>query len=360
MIDEQEDYFIAIAANEEDDFKQISYVNGLETHLGGSHIDYVMNYITNSIRNRLQKKKDFKNIKPGDIRNKLLLVMIAKNMHNVDWDGQTKASITSPTSAMNAYFKTDFDKFAQKIMKSEDIMLPITELFTLRAKAKENAEIKKLRKTKKIKTEKYIPATKHRKVLLLCEGASAVGGLLPALGRDNFGYFELRGVPLNAYDSSQAKFTQNKELSELFQVIQNEGYEYVCTATDADLDGQHIKGLLLGFFEKYLPELLHDVKFGELQTPVQIALKNKKPTKWIYDLGANFELGPGETGKYMKGLGSYKPELLKHIVKKDGIEKMIKLFELDDKELLDDWLSGTKADTRKKYIGANEFDITGA
>ncbi len=237
VIDEQDDYFIAIAPNTEDDFKHISYVNGLETYLGGSHIDYVMTQITYSIRDRLAKKKDFKNIKPGDIRSKMLLVLIAKNMKDVDWDGQTKSSITSPTAKMREYFKTDFDKFALKISKSPDIMLPITELFTLRATAKQNAELKKLgSQKKKIKSEKYMPSTKNQKVLFVCEGESASGGLMPALGREEYGFYELKGVPMNVYDATHQKFAQNKELSELYQIIQNEFAQYY-----EDSEGEWVK-----------------------------------------------------------------------------------------------------------------------
>jgi DNA topoisomerase-2 len=274
IIEEQEDYFIIVSKNEFDDFKQISYINGLETHLGGSHINYITDTIVSKIREKLQKKSMFKNIRPGDIKNKLMITVIAKNMRNVDWDGQTKASITSPISVMRDYFsKTDFEKFTNKILKNEELINNITEFFKIKAEMKQRAELKKLSKKRKIKSEKYLPATKRKKVLFLCEGASAVGGLMPSLGRDEYGYFELKGVPLNAYDATHQKFSSNKELSELFQVIQNEDYQYICTATDADADGSHIKGLLLGFFTKYLPELLEKQKFGELQTPVQPLLK---------------------------------------------------------------------------------------
>ena len=360
VLDEQKDYFVAVAPNPQDDFKHISYVNGLETHLGGSHVEWVTKNIVQEIRNKLQKKKETAGIKPGDIKNKLLVVVIARNMKNVDWDGQTKASITSPDSMMRQYFKTDWQKMGAKILRSQEIMLPITELFALRARAKENAEIKKLKRSKKrIKSEKYLQATKNKKILFLCEGASAVGGLVPALGREDYGFFELRGVPLNAYDASQARFTQNKELSELFQVIQNEDYEYICTATDADADGSHIKGLLLGFFKRYLPDILESNKFGELRTPVQAVLKNKKLQRWTYDLGTNMEIGHGEIGKYFKGLGSWDTKKLKEVINKDGIENMIRLFELDSLDILDDWLAGDKAVKRKEYISNNTFDITG-
>jgi len=117
--------------------------------------------------------------------------------------------------------------------------------------------------------------------------------------------------------------------------------------------------LLLGFFQKYLPNIIEEKRFGELQTPVQIALKNKKPVHWSYELGTKFDLNTGEQGKYMKGLGSFKSELLKHVVKTDGIENMIKIFNLDDENILDDWLNSDKSDIRKEYIKANVFDITG-
>jgi hypothetical protein len=70
-------------------------------------------------------------------------------------------------------------------------------------------------------------------------------------------------------------------------------------------------------------------------------------------------LKSGETGKYMKGLGSYKPELLKQIIQKDKIENMMKIFEIDDKNILDDWLSDDKVETRKSMLSKNHFDITG-
>jgi len=111
--------------------------------------------------------------------------------------------------------------------------------------------------------------------------------------------------------------------------------------------------------QKYLPEIVKDKRFGRLQTPVQIAIKNKKPQHWSYDLGGEFTLKKGEVGKYMKGLGSFKAELLREIVQQDGIENMIKLFELDDSNVLNDWLSGDRADARKEYIANNKFDITG-
>lgn len=359
VLSEHDNYFVAIAPNEYDDFKQLSFVNGLETYLGGTHIDWITDNIVYKIREKLQKKKTFKLIKPGDIKNKLLLIVIAKDMKNVDWDGQTKASITSPRSTMKDYFADlNYDNLANKVIKTPEIIDNITEFFKIKEEVQKRKELNSLNKTKKkIKSEKYLPATKIKKYLLVCEGASAVGGLMPAMGREEYGFFELKGVPLNAYDAPQTKFTNNKELSDLYQIALNEGYEYILTATDADADGSHIKGLLLGFFDRYLPEYLTEKRFGELRTPVQAGVKNGKIIHWEYDLGA-LKLKAGETGKYFKGLGSWKAVDLKQVVKKDGILNMIRLFNVDSKEVLDDWMNGKKADKRKEYLNNNIFDIT--
>lgn len=72
----------------------------------------------------------------------------------------------------------------------------------------------------------------------------------------------------------------------------------------------------------------------------------------------SLNLKSGESGKYYKGLGSFKEKDLTHIIKTDGIIKMLRMFTLDNKEILDDWLSGSKADKRKEYLQDNYFDIT--
>ncbi len=349
---------IAVGSSVSDGFEHFSLVNGLVTKSGGSHINHLSKVIVEPIREKLARK--FKTIMPADIKSKLRIVIIFKEFKNARYTNQTKEEIANSRSEITSYLgdTSDIEKLVKRIQKNDDIMLPITELFLLREQAKENAKLKKLNKTKKIKSEKYLPATRNKKVLFLCEGDSAVGGLMPSLGRDNFGFYALKGVPLNAYDANQSKFTANKELSEVFAIVQSEGYEYIATATDADADGSHIKGLLLGFFKRYLPKYIEDKKFGELQTPVQAVIKNKKLVRWIYKLTDGLNLKPGETGKYFKGLGSWKAKDLEYVVKTDGIENMLKLFNLDDEVILDDWLSGQKADKRKEYLSKNKFDIT--
>ncbi len=360
FIDINENIQVAVAKSASEQFEHFSLVNGALTKGGGRHVQDITDEIVKPIRDKLVKK--FKTIKPADVKNHLRVIVIFKNFMKSRYDSQTKEVLKNSSAEIKSYIgptgSSSLEKLVKKIQKNDDIMLSITELFLLKEQAKENANLKKLNKTKKIKSEKYLPATKNKKVLFLCEGDSAVGGLMPSLGRDDYGFYALKGVPLNAYDSTTAKFTANKELSEVFSIVQSENYDYIATATDADADGSHIKGLLIGFFKKYLPGYLEQGKFGELATPVQAVIKNKKIIRWIYNLEDNLNLKAGESGKYFKGLGSWKAKDLEHVVKTDGIKNMLRLYVLSKDDILDDWLSGDKADKRKEYLSNNHFDIT--
>jgi len=186
---------------------------------------------------------------------------------------------------------------------------------------------------------------------------SASAGLMPALGRKEVGYYELKGKPLNAYDKSQQAFRGNKELSELYQILQTEDYEYIIFATDQDLDGFLIRGLLIGFLNRYRNDLLVDGRVGMLQTPIMSEMKNDMPTKWIYTMEESESLS-GHI-KYFKGLGSWTEKGLKYVVKKDGLNKMIEFLEFDEEaqESIDSWLNKKRADDRKTLILANDFDL---
>lgn len=351
---ETEDYKFAILPNHEDDFRQFSYVNGLKIPDGGTHIDIITNKVVDGLREKLVKK--FKDIKPGDIKNKLMVIAFLKNVKNTKFNSQSKEKITNGTAEINAYYgDIPFDTIINKIHRNPAIIDPITEVYRIKEEFKKRQELKDLNKTvKKIKSDKYLPSIGIKKYLLLVEGESALGGLSPVLGRKECGYYTLRGKPLNAYSAPQKKFTENKELSELYKIIQNEEYQYIIYATDQDLDGYHIRGLLTGFFVRYLPELKG--KIGMLQTPVIGVTKKDKLTHWYYNLNDDVKLNAGETSNYYKGLGSWDTEDLKEVVQADGLQKMINILEFDDEKVIEEWL-GDDSEPRKKYILSNDFSI---
>ena len=133
------------------------------------------------------------------------------------------------------------------------------------------------------------------------------------------------------------------------------GFKYIVYATDQDLDGYHIRGLLTGFIEKYLPEFKNRISM--LQTPVLIFSKNGKVYAWKYNLNDKTEYKGEST--YVKGIGSWNPDDLKYIISKDGLEKMIQKVDfqgLQGLNLINEWL-GDDSEPRKKYILNNEFKI---
>ena len=351
---ETEDYKFAILPNHEDDFRQFSYVNGLKIPDGGTHIDILSYQVVSRIRDKLVRK--YKTIKPGDIKNKLMIIAFLKNVKNTKFNSQSKEKITNGAAEINSYFgEIPYDQIVNKLSRNKDIIDPITEVYRIKEEFRKRQELKGLQKTvKKIKSDKYLPSIGQKKYLLLVEGESALGGLSPVLGRKECGYYVLKGKPLNAYSAAQNKFTQNKELSELYKIIQNENYEYIVYATDQDLDGYHIRGLLTGFFVKYLPELKGNI--GMLQTPVIGVTKKDKLVKWFYNLNDEVKLNSGETSNYYKGLGSWDQDDLKEVVKVDGLSKMINILEFDDDNIIEEWL-GNDSEPRKKYILANDFSI---
>lgn len=360
ILEEQESFFLIFLPNESDNFAQLSFVNGLETSKGGSHINYVVDNVVAGIREKLIKK--YKGIKPADVKNRLTFLLIAKDVKDIDWDGQTKKSITTPNKYWIEYFKDiDFNKLVAKILKTPEIIDPITEVYKIKEELKKRQEMKGLDKTvKKIKSEKYTKPIGLNDVLLICEGLSAKSALLPGLGRQGLGYYELKGKPANVYSSDQKKFTENKELSELYKIIKQEGYKKIAVASDSDLDGIAINGLLIAFFKRYLQEELEAGMLYRLNTPVMALLdKNKLPKEWIYDLTGELKEKSGLTFKYFKGLGSWTPEQMKEVIKKDGVDNMLMQisYSTEDDEVIDDWYNDKKADKRKEYIMNNNFDL---
>lgn len=133
------------------------------------------------------------------------------------------------------------------------------------------------------------------------------------------------------------------------------GFKYIIYATDQDLDGYHIRGLLTGFIERYLPEFKG--KVGMLQTPVIVYTKGGKVQGWKYTLEDKTEYKGDVT--YVKGIGSWNPEDLKYIISKDGLERMIKIVDFQGTkglQLIEEWL-GDDSEPRKKYILKNRFSI---
>jgi len=370
---------IGVFPSTTDEFQQYSYVNGLRIKDGGVHIDYVLNKLVDPIKSKLEKK--CKNIKPADIKNHIGLVVFLKDFENPQFHSQTKDVLANEMSAVAKHIgdAIDFEHFAKVILKNDAIINPIVDIFKLKEELKARQELKKVKKIK-VKSDKYLPPLggSGMKYLALCEGASAQSGISACLGREGIGYYAMRGLPLNAYSSTMQKIVANQELKDITGILgldistadksdKTINFEKILITTDADADAQHITAMLIGWFKRFSPNLFKEGKICKLITPnIIVQDKNFKLKEYFFNV-KDFKKWEAEHPDnrdkvvYIKGLGSWERQQLVDLIEKNGLEKFIIKYRLDEKsdELVEDWL-GNDPEKRKKHLSSYTFDINAA
>ena len=366
--------FIGIYPNDSDEFNFFTYVNGMHMSRGGSHVDYMSWQIVSPIRDKLVKK--YKTIKPADIRNRLSIVVFMRDFPNPKFDSQTKETLTNAQSEISSYLnnKIDFEKLAKDILKNNAVMTPIIDMFKIKEELKARQELKQAKKVK-VKSDKYFPGIGEKKYLFLVEGLSAGGGLMKCLGRDGKYFYCLRGLALNAYDSSIQKIAANQEIKEVMNILNLDltkkddesqviEFDKIVIATDADVDGINIASMLMGWWYKLCPSLYKQHKIYRLNTPIVIIEDAKENIKkWFFNLDDFKKWEATNNDKklkivYLKGLGSLSTSQLDYIIKQQGFESLLEEYTLDDMsdEYFKNWL-GPDAEPRKKYMKEYSFDI---
>ena len=372
VINEQ-DIYICVYPSEEPFV--LSYVNGISLRKGGSHVDYILNKITNDIRDKISKK--YKTIKPSDIKNRLGIVVFFKGFTNCLFDSQIKETLTNAQGDISNYLRAnevDLDKFSQKILREKEILNNITEIFQLKEDLKEKKDLQKLNtKRKLIDGSKYIPPIGDKKYLCITEGESAYGGISPVLGRRGIGYYQIKGKILNVQNLSLKKAMENSEIADLVSILgidisdpnSDIEYEKILIGSDQDQDGLHINSLLLALFNKICPRALREGKVCRLNTPILVGVKkNREVAEIYYSLPDQTKLDSKLTYIYQKGLGGWgglNTPLLKQIIEKEGgFEKILLKFELDDsaQKSLENWM-GDDSGYRKEALRGQEFHIEG-
>lgn len=371
--------FIAYFPSPTDDFTFFTYVNGINLPRGGAHIDYATNQIVNGIREKLAKK--YKAIKPADIRNRLTCVLFMTGFPTPKFNSQTKEELRNSQGEVSSYFNgqgVDFEKLYKSILKNDEIINPVVDLFRMKEELKSRSELSKTKKIK-IKSDKYIPSIGEKNWLCLSEGQSAVAAISTILGRDGFAFYALRGLPINAWSASIHKLSANQEFKEVMSILELDldtsdpkkkkdvNFNKILITTDQDMDGAHLCEQLVGWFAKFAPTLFDEGRICKLNTPL-IVVKDKKSgniTNFFFELPVfrKWERENPEAGKnhkiiYLKGLGSWEREDLQKLINTYGFENFVQTFSLDDvgKSRLDDWL-GDDAEKRKEYLRNYSLDI---
>ena len=306
-------------------FEHVSFVNGNSTYQGGKHVDHVVYQITNKLKGLLETKRKLKDVKPAVIREKLFMFLRA-TVVNPQFSSQTKEFLTTQVKDFGCKVELS-DKFIEKLWKSQ-IVDEIVEF----CKIKESIDLARTTDGKK-KNKIVIPkledalwagtAKSDMCTLVLTEGDSAKTFAMwgrSVVGADKLGIYPLKGKVLNIRDATVQQLMNNEEINNLKQIVGlKHGVEYTNTSslrygkvmllTDADVDGSHIKGLLVNFFHAQWPSLIKLNFLQALRTPIIKAIKGKKVIeffteqdykKWK-DTHSNTN---GYQIKYFKGLGT--------------------------------------------------------
>ena len=335
-------------------FEVISFVNGISTYNGGTHVNHVVDQIIKNLINDhiMKKNKDIK-INSSLVKENLTF-FVNCIVENPAFSSQTKDTLVTKTNKFGSTYKAH-DAFLKKISKS-GIVDQVVKL----AAFKETAGLKKTDGKKQIKL-KGIPkledankaGTKESSKcsLILTEGDSAKAFAMAGMGvvgKDYFGVFPLKGKLLNVREASAKVLSANDEINYLKQIIglkQNTDYSLeenfnqlrygrVIILTDQDYDGSHIKGLVMNFFHVIWPELIKRENFiTSLATPIVKLFKGNHSEifyniteyeDYVEDLKEKNEIHLWKT-KYYKGLGTSTSSEAKEYF--HGIEdKLIKYF----------------------------------
>ena len=360
-ITQQRDDVALVIASSSDGFRQTGYVNGVNTRLGGSYNDYVINGITDEMQKMIKRKYKVE-VNRSTIKSGLVFVLFARNFTDPQYDAQTKERLTSSQSQVRAHWEASgvlgFEALAKKVMACDDIIEPIVEAqVAKKAAADKRAATLAQKKLKRVKVQKHVAASGKDATLFLCEGDSAMGFLLKVRDPKTVGGFPLRGVVMNTFDKKPADVLKNKELSELIAVlgldindpdsVDNMDYARIATLADADHDGNHISGLLLAFFYKYWPRLFTEGRVVITRTPIMISTKGGK-TEWFYSYDDARDFKSKNTGwyhRYIKGLASLTEAEYDVIINQPRFDQI----EIDNAKWFD-VMFGKDSEPRKQWL----------
>ncbi len=359
-----------------------SFVNGQNTSQGGTHLLAFREALVKTIREYYGK-----NYEAADIRKSVVAAISIKVMEPV-FESQTKTKLGStdmggdlPTvrTYINDFLKTQLDNFLHKNQDTaEKLHRKILqaererkELSGIRKLAKDRAKKsslhnKKLRDCRihlgDSKKERYLEST-----LFITEGDSASGSITKSRDVNTQAVFSLKGKPLNSYGLSKKIVYENEEFNLLQAALNIEEsiadlrYNNIVIATDADVDGMHIRLLLITFFLQFFPELIKENHLYILQTPL-FRVRNKKETIYCYSETERQQAVAKLTGKAeitrFKGLGEISPDEFKHFIGEDiRLDPVMLDKELSIEELLSFYM-GKNTPNRQEFIIENlKFEL---
>jgi topoisomerase-4 subunit B len=353
-----------------------SFVNGQNTTQGGTHLLAFRESIVKTVRDFY--KKDFD---PSDIRSSIIAAVSIKVEEPI-FESQTKTKLGSKDMGPSGPSVRNFiGEFIKKQLNDFLHKNPETAKILLRKIQDSEKERKAISSIQKLAKERTKKVSLHNKKLRDCrihynsnddnkldstifitEGDSASGSITKSRNVETQAVFSLRGKPLNSFGLTKKIVYENEEFNllqaalNIEEGIENLRYNNVIIATDADVDGMHIRLLLLTFFLQFFPDLVRKGHLYILQTPL-FRVRNKKETRYCYTpeekSKATDELGPNPEITRFKGLGEISPDEFIHFIGKDMRLEPVRMKKNDSVNGFLEFFMGKNTPERQDFIIEN-------
>lgn len=361
-----------------------SFVNGQNTTQGGTHLNAFRESVVKTIRDFYNK-----NFEASDIR-KSIVAAISVKVEEPVFESQTKTKLGSTDigpngpsirTFINDFVSTKLDNYLHKNPEAAEALLKKIlqaererkELSGIRKLARDRAKKASLHNKKLRDCRIHLTDTKNERclesTLFITEGDSASGSITKSRDVNTQAVFSLRGKPLNSYGMSKKIVYENEEFNLLQAALDIEEdydslrYNNIVIATDADVDGMHIRLLLITFFLQFFPELIKEGHLFILQTPL-FRVRNKKETIYCYSdeerVAAIEKLKPKPEITRFKGLGEISPDEFKYFIGEDIRLDPVMLDKATSIETLLEFYMGKNTPDRQDFIINNlkvELDV---
>ncbi|MCB0733764.1 MAG: type IIA DNA topoisomerase subunit B [Flavobacteriales bacterium] len=361
-----------------------SFVNGQHTTQGGTHLNAFKESIVRTLRDFYKKQ-----FEPSDIRASIVSAVSVRVQEPV-FESQTKTRLGSTDigpngpsvkAFVNDFIKTELDNYLHKHPDTAEALLKRImqsererkEIAGVRKIAKERAKKANLHNKKLRDCRVHLDDEKHERrldtTLFITEGDSASGSITKSRQVDTQAVFSLRGKPLNCFGLTKKVVYENEEFNLLQHAlnieegIENLRYNNVVIATDADVDGMHIRLLMLTFFLQFFPDLVRHGHVYILETPL-FRVRNKKETIYCYSeeerRAALSKLGASAEITRFKGLGEISPSEFGHFIGENIRLEPILLNEDTSIPKLLEYYMGKNTQERQEFIIDNlrvELDL---
>jgi topoisomerase-4 subunit B len=378
-----EDIEIAFTHSDQYGEEYYSFVNGQHTTQGGTHQSAFREAVARTIKEFYSKNHELADIRNG------IIAAVAISVEEPIFESQTKTKLGSRDMAKDGisvnkfisdFLKKELDNYLHRNSETSGILLQkiqdsekerkaiagVTKLARERAK-KVNLHNKKLRDCRihfndSLSKDEAKNAAIENSCIFITEGDSASGSITKSRDVNTQAVFSLKGKPLNSYGLTKKVVYENEEFNLLQAAlniedgVDNLRYNKVIVATDADVDGMHIRLLLITFFLQFFPDLIKKGHVFILQTPL-FRVRSKKETFYCYSeeerLSAMVKVGSNPEITRFKGLGEISPDEFKHFIGKDIRLDQVSLKKEDAVADLLSFYMGKNTPERQMFIIEN-------